>query len=154
MGAFLFSECILVSSEVSHLIATLVKRLWPSYLPGLHIPATRWIWIFEGIPGPLRHMCHMPYCNCCLSFHHIRLGGILGVLTQPRRILQMDEVKFSCPECSGELFDSTAIPEGSDSFAGAVCGNCGHVVTEDESSQFDTQLANDYFDNLTRNLFD
>ncbi|WP_425133726.1 ECs_2282 family putative zinc-binding protein [Enterobacter hormaechei] len=99
-------------------------------------------------------MCHMPYCNCCLSFHHIRLGGILGVLTQPRRILQMDEVKFSCPECSGELFDSTAIPEGSDSFAGAVCGNCGHVVTEDESSQFDTQLANDYFDNLTRNLFD
>ena len=66
----------------------------------------------------------------------------------------MDEVKFSCPECSGELFDSTAILEGSDSFAGAVCGNCGHVVTEDESSQFDTQLANDYFDNLTRNLFD
>lgn len=45
-----------------HLIATLVKRLWPSYLPGLHIPATRWIWILEGIPGPLRHMCHMPYC--------------------------------------------------------------------------------------------
>ncbi|EOD8840093.1 hypothetical protein ACJ5W6_004319 [Enterobacter hormaechei] len=51
----------LVSSEVSHLIATLVKRLWPSYLPGLHIPAIRWIWILEGIPGPLRHMCHMPY---------------------------------------------------------------------------------------------
>ncbi|MBD3698584.1 hypothetical protein IE994_15020 [Enterobacter hormaechei] len=25
----------LVSSEVSHLIATLVKRLWPSYLPRL-----------------------------------------------------------------------------------------------------------------------
>lgn len=27
-----------------HLIATLVKRLWLSYLHGLHIPATRWIW--------------------------------------------------------------------------------------------------------------
>ncbi len=62
MGAFLFSECILVSSEVSHLIATLVKRLWLSYTTGLHIPATRWIWILEGILGPLRHMCHMPYC--------------------------------------------------------------------------------------------
>jgi len=36
---------ILVSSEVSHLIATLVKRLWLSYTPGLHIPATRWIGI-------------------------------------------------------------------------------------------------------------
>ncbi|HHA1999124.1 TPA: hypothetical protein ACOEMK_000829 [Enterobacter kobei] len=53
---------ILVSSEVSHLIATLVKRFWLSYTPGLHIPATRWIWILKGIPGPLRHMCHMPYC--------------------------------------------------------------------------------------------
>ncbi|MFL3393915.1 hypothetical protein ACJ0NJ_01280 [Enterobacter hormaechei] len=45
MGAFSFSECILVSSEVSHLIATLVKRLWLSYTTGLHIPATRWIGI-------------------------------------------------------------------------------------------------------------
>ncbi|ELB7311547.1 hypothetical protein WDQ92_000175 [Enterobacter hormaechei] len=54
---------ILVSSEVSHLIATLVKRFWLSYTPGLHIPATRWIWILKGIPGPLWHMCHMPYCN-------------------------------------------------------------------------------------------
>ncbi|WP_426723580.1 hypothetical protein [Enterobacter cloacae complex sp. 279F5] len=27
MGAFSFSECILVSSEVSHLIATLVKNV-------------------------------------------------------------------------------------------------------------------------------
>lgn len=35
----------LVSSEVSHLIATLVKRLWLSYTTGLHIPATRWIGI-------------------------------------------------------------------------------------------------------------
>lgn len=31
--------------------------------------------VMQGIPGPLRHMCHIPYCNCCLSFHHIRLGG-------------------------------------------------------------------------------
>lgn len=35
----------LVYSEVSHLIATLVKRLWLSYTTGLHIPATRWIGI-------------------------------------------------------------------------------------------------------------
>ncbi|EPG3036319.1 ECs_2282 family putative zinc-binding protein [Citrobacter freundii] len=65
----------------------------------------------------------------------------------------MDEVKFSCPECSGEIFDVSAISEGSDSFAGAVCSSCGHVVTEDESSQFDDQIADDYLDSLTRNLF-
>ncbi|CAM7206451.1 hypothetical protein ENROMA047B_24610 [Enterobacter rongchengensis] len=37
----------LVSSEVSHLIATLVMRLWLSYTTGLHIPATRWIGILS-----------------------------------------------------------------------------------------------------------
>ncbi|WP_418271166.1 ECs_2282 family putative zinc-binding protein [Klebsiella variicola] len=65
----------------------------------------------------------------------------------------MSEIKFPCPECSGEIFDVSAIPEGSDSFAGAVCGNCGHLVTEDESSQFDDQVADDFFDSLTRDLF-
>ncbi|WP_447208853.1 ECs_2282 family putative zinc-binding protein [Citrobacter amalonaticus] len=64
----------------------------------------------------------------------------------------MSEIKFSCPECSGEIFDVSAIPEGSDSFAGAVCDNCGHLVTEDESAQFDDQIADDLFDSLTRNL--
>ncbi|WP_458294925.1 ECs_2282 family putative zinc-binding protein [Klebsiella michiganensis] len=65
----------------------------------------------------------------------------------------MSEVKFSCPECSGEAFDVTAITESSDSFAGAICDNCGHVVTEDESSQFDEQLVDDVFNSLVGKLF-
>lgn len=47
-------SCILVSSEESHLIATLVKRLWLSYTTGLHIPATRWIWILSCKESPDR----------------------------------------------------------------------------------------------------
>ena len=46
-----------------HLIATLVKRLWLSYTTGLHIPATRLDVNSKESIGPLRHMCHMPYCS-------------------------------------------------------------------------------------------
>ena len=53
-------SCILVSSEVSHLIATLVKRLWLSYTTGLHIPATRWIWICLA-RNPRTAAAHVPY---------------------------------------------------------------------------------------------
>ena len=55
------SCCILVSSEVSHLIATLVKRLWLSYTTGLHIPATRWIWILSCKESPDR-------CGTCAIY--------------------------------------------------------------------------------------
>lgn len=51
----------------------------------------------------------------------------------------MNTIKFSCPECGGEVFDTSFKPQGSDSFAGAICKNCGHLVTEDESSQFDDE---------------
>jgi hypothetical protein len=54
-----FTRYGLVSSEVSHLIATLVKRLWLSCLPGLHIPATRWIGILPK--ESLTAAAHVPY---------------------------------------------------------------------------------------------
>ncbi|EPH6353887.1 ECs_2282 family putative zinc-binding protein, partial [Escherichia coli] len=53
----------------------------------------------------------------------------------------MNTIKFSCPECGGEVFDTSFKPQGSDSFAGAICKNCGHLVTEDESSQFDDEIV-------------
>ena len=65
----------------------------------------------------------------------------------------MAQVKFFCTECSGEIFDTSAIPNGSDSFAGAICQDCGHVVTDDESLEFDEQAVNDAADSLLRNLF-
>ncbi|EMF1796105.1 hypothetical protein V2G00_000478 [Escherichia coli] len=52
----------LVSSEVSHLIATLVKRyVVHTENTDLHIPVTRLAVNSKGAIGPLRHMCHMPY---------------------------------------------------------------------------------------------
>ncbi|HAS1802806.1 TPA: hypothetical protein I4G93_26465 [Enterobacter hormaechei subsp. xiangfangensis] len=55
----------LVSSEVSHRIATMVSRhVVHTDNTDLHIPATR-----SGVrkprnpSGPLRHMCHIPYCS-------------------------------------------------------------------------------------------
>jgi hypothetical protein len=55
----------LVSSEVSHLIATMVSRhVVHIDNTDLHIPATQ-----SGVrkprnpAGPLRHMCHMPYSS-------------------------------------------------------------------------------------------
>lgn len=73
MGAFLFSECILVSSEVSHLIATLVKRLWLSYTTGLHIPATRWIGILPE-ESPDR-------CGTCAIYRTANLPMVLNIIT-------------------------------------------------------------------------
>ncbi len=71
MGAFLFSECILVSSEVSHLIAMLVKRLWLSYTTGLHIPATRWIGI---LPNESPDRCGT--CAICrTTYYHTNTGN-------------------------------------------------------------------------------
>ncbi|HHA1195968.1 TPA: hypothetical protein ACOEEL_000094 [Enterobacter kobei] len=43
-----------------HLIATLVKRFWLPYTPGLHIPATRWIWICLA-RNPRTAAAHVPY---------------------------------------------------------------------------------------------
>jgi hypothetical protein len=57
-------HCILVSSEVSHLIATLVKRyVVHTENTDLHIPVTRLAVNSKGAIGPLRHMCHIPYCS-------------------------------------------------------------------------------------------
>ncbi|HIA7459482.1 TPA: ECs_2282 family putative zinc-binding protein, partial [Escherichia coli] len=52
----------------------------------------------------------------------------------------------------GEVFDTSFKPQGSDSFAGAICKNCGHLVTEDESSQFDDEIVDNIFGALTRDF--
>ena len=57
----------------------------------------------------------------------------------------MNTIKFSCPECGGEVFDTSFKPQGSDSFAGSHLQNCGHLVTEDESSQFDEEIVDNIF---------
>ncbi|EEW2020633.1 ECs_2282 family putative zinc-binding protein [Escherichia coli] len=64
----------------------------------------------------------------------------------------MNTIKFSCPECGGEVFDTSFKPQGSDSFAGAICKSCGHLVTEDESSQFDDEIVDNIFGALTRDF--
>ncbi|ESL75535.1 hypothetical protein L423_03212 [Enterobacter roggenkampii] len=55
-----------------HLIATLVKRLWLSYTTGLHIPATRWIWILSCKESPDR-------CGTCAiyrtAYYHTGAGN-------------------------------------------------------------------------------
>ena len=65
--------CALVSSEVSHLIATLVKRLWLSYTTGLHIPATRWIGILPK-ESPDR-------CGTCAIYRTANLPMVLNIIT-------------------------------------------------------------------------
>ncbi|MBM5557133.1 hypothetical protein ELP33_22205 [Klebsiella quasipneumoniae] len=53
---------ILVSSEVSHRIATMVSRhVVHTDNADLHIPATRWA-MYQGAPGPLS--THVPYAGC------------------------------------------------------------------------------------------
>ncbi|WP_431221694.1 ECs_2282 family putative zinc-binding protein [Serratia sp. L9] len=61
----------------------------------------------------------------------------------------MENVNFSCPECGCEVFDTAAISEHPDSFAGAICADCGHVVTEDETLEGDEKI----FDDLVGILF-
>lgn len=48
----------------------------------------------------------------------------------------MAQVSFFCTECSGEIFESSLIPNGANSFTGAICAGCGHVVTGEESARF------------------
>lgn len=54
----------LVSSEVSHRIATMVNRhVVHTENTDLHIPVTRLAVNSKEAIGPLRHMCHIPYCS-------------------------------------------------------------------------------------------
>lgn len=65
----------------------------------------------------------------------------------------MAQVNFFCTECSGEIFETSAIPNGSNSFAGAICQDCGHVVTAAESAQFDDNTSDDIADFHLKDLF-
>jgi len=65
----------------------------------------------------------------------------------------MAKVNFFCTECSGEIFESSAIPNGSNSFEGAICQGCGHVVTADESAEFDDKISEEVADFHLKDLF-
>lgn len=65
----------------------------------------------------------------------------------------MDHVNFACPECGCEVFDTAAISEHPDSFAGAICADCGHVVTDDDTLESDEKLIDEVFGDLVGKLF-
>jgi transcription elongation factor Elf1 len=43
-----------------------------------------------------------------------------------------DVIPFSCPQCHGEQFKVAAEVKSLEDFNGAICTNCGHVMTVDE----------------------
>ncbi len=57
--------------------------------------------------------------------------------------------KFSCKKCGSEIFKTTTEPQTFEDFNGAVCNNCGTVVTEDDIKAQALKIADD----LTRDAF-
>jgi transcription initiation factor TFIIIB Brf1 subunit/transcription initiation factor TFIIB len=42
------------------------------------------------------------------------------------------DLKFSCPQCGSQTFKTDAEPKSLEDFDGAVCADCGAVVTEED----------------------
>lgn len=61
----------------------------------------------------------------------------------------MSDIKFSCPKCGHKTFKTSTEPKCLEDFNGAVCENCGTVVTEDDIKAQLRELA----DKLVRDAF-
>jgi hypothetical protein len=46
------------------------------------------------------------------------------------------ELTMVCPSCSGIYFGTPRTPQSEAEFIGAVCGGCGHRLTEEDINQF------------------
>jgi transcription initiation factor TFIIIB Brf1 subunit/transcription initiation factor TFIIB len=42
------------------------------------------------------------------------------------------DLKFSCPQCGSQTFKTDAQPKTLEDFDGAVCADCGTVVTQED----------------------
>ena len=48
----------------------------------------------------------------------------------------MAEISIVCPSCAGMYFGTPRPPQSEAEYVGAVCGGCGHRLTEEDINQF------------------